>query len=132
MRRARASLLTALVSFPLIGPVLFANTGSDLPTCCRRNGKHRCAMPDIGAVKTPVGPALRVIQPKCPLFLKAGIVPAFSKTVLLGVAPRASAPRLFSLTTARTDDRRPRVFLRGSVQKRGPPICLSQTNQIPL
>jgi hypothetical protein len=45
MRRALATLLVMVFSLPLLAP-LFALTPGDaqLPACCRRDGKHHCAM----------------------------------------------------------------------------------------
>lgn len=44
MRRALASLLLAALNFPLIGGLLAAGSAPDLPECCRRSGRHHCAM----------------------------------------------------------------------------------------
>jgi hypothetical protein len=133
MRRALASLLLAILSFPLIVPVLLANTTSDLPACCRRNGKHRCAMKDMsGPDGMPDGPALNASKPKCPLFPKAQVGPSCSKTILISSARRVGAPHLVTVTTARPDDRRPRIAFRDSIRKRGPPSSLDHTNQISL
>ncbi|MCU1258919.1 MAG: hypothetical protein JWO80_1804 [Bryobacterales bacterium] len=132
MRRAFASLLLAIFSFPLIAPSLLTNAISELPSCCRRGGKHRCAMAEkSGQVGTPNGPVLNASQPKCPLFPKAQVVPA-SKTILLSGAPRVCAPYLFYLTTARHHDHRPRIVSRDPIRKRGPPPSLDQTNRISL
>src|SRR5271167_2804999 len=43
MRRILASLLLALCSFGLVSPFLQAQP-SVIPACCRRDGKHHCAM----------------------------------------------------------------------------------------
>jgi hypothetical protein len=74
MRRTVASLLLGLVSFPLIAPLLLADTDSDLPACCRRDGKHHCSMGlgSVGSAETSMtdressGPAVNPIRPKCP------------------------------------------------------------------
>ena len=39
-----ATFLLVWFSFSLIAPAVFANRQSDLPACCRRDGKHHCAM----------------------------------------------------------------------------------------
>ena len=45
VRRILASLLLVLFGFSLIAPALFASDpDSKLPACCRRNGKHHCAL----------------------------------------------------------------------------------------
>ena len=37
-------LLLTLMGFSLIRPALMASKESNLPECCRRDGKHQCAM----------------------------------------------------------------------------------------
>ncbi|HSM76231.1 MAG TPA: hypothetical protein VLT57_01330 [Bryobacteraceae bacterium] len=45
MRRLWALSLVFFFSFSLIAPALFAsNPEENLPACCRRDGKHHCAM----------------------------------------------------------------------------------------
>ena len=46
VRRLLSILLLAIVSLPLISPLLaLGATGErSLPACCRRNGKHHCTM----------------------------------------------------------------------------------------
>jgi hypothetical protein len=66
MRRAPAALLLILLSLPLIAP-LFASAPdeSQLPACCRRNGKHHCAMyMEMGLANIPS--RFVVISEKCP------------------------------------------------------------------
>ena len=129
MRRALALLLVAVLSFPLIAPVLLANTASDLPACCRRDGKHHCAVVDMANQRElPASQSVKALQPRCPLFPKAGVVPACSKTILLSVTPRVGAPHLFYFRIAKPDDNGHRIALSGSVRKRGPPTSLNQTN----
>src|SRR5213082_915167 len=46
MRRLWATLLLAVIGFALIGPALLAaSADTNLPACCRRDGKHHCATP---------------------------------------------------------------------------------------
>ena len=64
MRRALATLLLVVFSLPLIAPAL-ASTPDDaqLPACCRRHGKHHCAMyREMGRMPSP----FVVISEKCP------------------------------------------------------------------
>jgi hypothetical protein len=120
MRHALASLVVVLVSFPLIAPLLLANAASGLPACCLRNGKHHCTLPAVDA-----SPSLRANQPKCPLFPKAGAVPAFSKIMVFGAAPIAGAPVFAGAPIAGRDQHIVSVVLRHSERKRGPPSYLS-------
>ena len=64
MRRALAILLVTVFSLPLIAPAL-ASTPDDsqLPACCRRGGKHHCAM----AMEMGIIPSrFHVVSEKCP------------------------------------------------------------------
>jgi hypothetical protein len=58
MRRALASVLSVLLSFPLIAPLILANTDSDLPACCRRNGQHHCSASSMGT-ETSAGTTIK-------------------------------------------------------------------------
>jgi hypothetical protein len=129
MRTALSSLLIAVFSFPLIAPVLLANTTSDLPSCCRRNGKHGCAMVDIADREgLPASPNVQASRPKCPLFPKAGFVAVSSKTTVLSVSPRVGPPHLFHLAIQKKNENPPRIAFRGSAPKRGPPAIPDQTS----
>jgi hypothetical protein len=120
MRDTLASLVMVLVSFPLIAPLLLVNAASGLPACCLRNGKHHCTLTVVDT-----SPSLRANQPKCPLFPKAEGVPAFSKTILFGAIPVASAPALAGAAIAHRGGPIFSVVLRDSVRKRGPPTYLN-------
>jgi hypothetical protein len=47
-------------------PALLADSESSLPACCRRDGKHHCAMME----KETAGPSWRTVTRKCPSFPK--------------------------------------------------------------
>jgi hypothetical protein len=65
LHRILAILLTAVFSLPLITPLLSASAGPQRPACCRKDGKHACAMrkaaPDSG-------PAVSAVKPACALY----------------------------------------------------------------
>jgi len=116
MRRLLASALLALFSFLLNSPLILAwGADSNLPACCRRAGRHGCAM----QAQSSSGPAVRA--PRCASFPGAQTIPSSSKTALLpnlrtiaqGVPVQASpAQQAESLRHVAFD-------LTG--QKRGPP-----------
>jgi hypothetical protein len=127
MRRALATLLLALFSFSLISPaVLASDPESNLPACCRRDGKHHCAM--MGAMmamqsESPSGPALQTAR--CPSFPTAGAIAASPAASLPGLS-QAVFTGFFSHS----------VFLQATAtlglssysragQKRGPPAKIS-------
>ena len=125
MRRALAFLLAALFSFELIAPALLAGAAPDLPACCRRNGKHHCAMAGMdGSGGTPAGSTVKAIESKCPFFPKTTAVPGYSKTIVISVALVAGAPDLTGSAAAVPDDNLSHTALRGPVRKRGPPPSL--------
>jgi hypothetical protein len=73
MRRVCASLLLPVFSLPLIAPALAsAPDDSQLPACCRRDGKHHCAM----NMEVNVPSRYHVAQETCPFS-------SFARTPLL-------------------------------------------------
>jgi hypothetical protein len=122
MRRALASILLTLLSFPLIAPLL-ANTDSSLPACCRRNGKHHCSMMSMGSPAP--GPAVRAVRPRCPYYPAGNTVPCEPDVALPGISPAVFA-LLFSRQAgqARTAAGY-RLSFSPSHQMRGPPPSLS-------
>jgi len=113
MRRTLASILAAVVSFPLIAPLLCADSDAQLPACCRRGGKHHCSMMAVGGGHTSPGPAFSAFQPKCPNYPAANTVSRKTGVALPG-ASQATFSLLFS---------RPALLLgtldRGSVWRGG-------------
>ena len=123
MRPALASFLLALLSLQLIAPLLLADTDSNLPACCRRNGKHRCSM--MADRQFSSGPAVTALQPKCPYY------PAATTGIF---APNAAvlrrSPAVFALLFSRPAGQARteagyRISFSRSRQKRGPPAFLS-------
>src|SRR5579872_5652376 len=98
MRRISAILLLALFSFSLIGPLSFAQDAeSNLPACCRRGGKHHCAMTTVRS-ESSSGPALQTAR--CPLFSLDQNVPG-NRSVNVATASRAIFAGLVSHPTSR-------------------------------
>src|SRR5882762_4471443 len=108
MRRALASALLALFTIPLIVPALTAISDSNLPACCRRDGKHHCAMSD--AAESPSGPTASAVQPKCPVYPKISTSPVVSQTMLLAALPHWVAPQTFASRLHRTSGDASSVF----------------------
>lgn len=127
MRRTLALLLMALFSFSLISPAVFASDpDSKLPACCRRGGKHHCAMMDAMLARqseSPSGPSLQ-----------AGRCPLFPSTLATPAGPAVSLPEFFQAIFTRL--RLHAAFLPKTEtlclssysragQKRGPPASIS-------
>ena len=122
MRRALAALSLSTLSLPLIGVLLLAVTGPNLPECCRRAGEHHCAMssenPDGGGV------SIAGVESRCPFFPRTGGpatssqpgVPAASVITarFAAITVEVQVPVGFSVI-CRPGDAAP---------KRGPPVAL--------
>jgi hypothetical protein len=123
MRRALASLLLVLFSFPLILPVLRADPASNLPSCCRRAGKHHCSL-DAAPIM-PEGRALDPVQAKCANYPAMSGVP-FNGNVPFVDNSRSICASLVSYPSVEARmEVQYRVSFSRSRQKRGPPAFLS-------
>ncbi len=112
-------LLLGIISLPLIGPALASSTSeSDLPACCRRDGKHHCGMAESkpGAQDGPAWQSAR-----CPSFPSvkglpapdlAAVAPSTNRIVAPAPAHRTARPQAAPARRASFDLDR---------QKRGPP-----------
>lgn len=122
MRRALALLLLVGFSFPLIAPLFAAGPSeASLPACCRRNGKHHCAM----AASMAVSSRYRTISSRCPYRPFAGaalMLPhGFAGPARTAAPIEAAGPA----ATVREAEAGYRISFDRSRQKRGPPSVLS-------
>jgi hypothetical protein len=63
-------------------PALFADPESTLPACCRRDGKHHCAMMDMAGMEQDDGGTYWKATPqKCGEFPKSGASLCVAKSV---------------------------------------------------
>lgn len=129
VRRLFAISLLLLFGLPLVSPLLASDAvDASLPACCRRAGKHHCAMsadagsqPGVAASKT--GASVSIVAEKCPY---APATPAaFHLTI---VAPPVAAATFAGLAGhpavhAQTEARY-RISFDRSRQKRGPPSLI--------
>ena len=124
MRQALAIFLLVLFSFSLISPTVSAGFAAKLPVCCRRDGKHHCAMTNMGDLQESPssGLALRAGQPRCPNYPTTGAVPTQSQTVQLkgsqAISPLIPSHRAIQEQT----ETHLHLSLNSSHPKRGPPI----------
>jgi hypothetical protein len=123
MRRTLASLLLTLFSLPLLAPALASiPDASQLPACCRRNGKHHCAMNmEVGNIP----PGSSIVSEKCP-YSPFGHSPflqphAFAPIGTLSSFGRATGP----LSAVRAAETGYRISADRTRQKRGPPRTLA-------
>jgi hypothetical protein len=110
-----------LFSFALISPLLASDSvQANLPACCRRAGKHHCAM---AGQETQQGASIDIVSQKCPC------IPTATTAIHLGAlaAPAGHAifagiishPAIHAQTAAQY-----RISFDRSRQKRGPPSFL--------
>jgi hypothetical protein len=72
-----ASFLLFLMGFALVAPMLTIGQRAALPMCCRRDGKHHCAM-SIPAVPGDNTTSLRPKAPVCPYRAQYGVPASFA------------------------------------------------------
>ena len=129
MRRAPAILLVFLFSFWLIAPALFVAAESNLPACCRRNGKHHCDMAggmegQDGADAPPAGPAADALRLRCPFYPNGATLPEIGPALL--VETRATGVSVVHQIAGWVQAKDGyRISHLDSHQKRGPPALLS-------
>jgi hypothetical protein len=121
MRRLLVSLLLAVFSFPLFAPALLASADSNLPACCRRNGKHGCSMPS--GSKSTSGISLHAVH--CPMSPAGSQAPAADFVAVLKGSGAVFAALVSHPSVHVQTEAIGRVAFSRSSQKRGPPIVLS-------
>ena len=126
MRRVPAILLVFVFSFSLIAPALFADAESNLPACCRRDGKHHCGMTDRDMAETPSsGAAVDALRAKCPFFPNGGAVLPQPGAALLAACHPAGISIVSQIAAPAQAEAGYRISLNRAHHKRGPPTLLS-------
>jgi hypothetical protein len=129
MRRVPAILLVVLFSYSLMAPALLVDDESNLPACCRRDGKHHCGMmaQDMaGTEPAPSsGPAADALRAKCPFFPNGGATLPHSGTALLAAAQTSGISIAIRTSTPARSEAGYRLSFDRSHPKRGPPTLLS-------
>ena len=123
MSRLSAILLLVQITLSLIAPALFAGSDVNLPACCRKDGKHHCAMSDSDAAVP--GALIQGVKAKCPAFPKGEAAPVSSNAgVLIHLKAHVAAIISYPAAAAQAETLY-RVSFSRSSQKRGPPSLLS-------
>ena len=130
LRRLLSILLLAGCFLPMLAPLLAYGHSNDLllPACCRRTGKHRCAL-TMGETSRPavVDAALRWTAPveQCP-YSPASLVsnPFHEKLAAMPPSGFYAAMRSHPGHATQPECRRSTAQDRSS-RKRGPPFLLS-------
>ena len=116
VRRILASLLLVLFSFSLIAPALFASDpASKLPACCRRDGKHHCAM--------TTGSGFHAA--KCADFPSITAIPVSQTPGLPGLSRSTQVALVIQPANSSQSAARSLISYSQAGQKRGPPTFFS-------
>jgi hypothetical protein len=121
MRQFQAVLLLVSFSLSLIGPVVSADSESQLPACCRRNGKHHCGMKQADD-ELSSGRPINAIKRTCPDFPSGPSGPSGSKAPLLHRDDTIELSVLSHPAGHVQTEARYRISFSRSSQKRGPPL----------
>jgi hypothetical protein len=122
LRRILAITLLAIFGMPLFAPLVASAATAEmhLPACCRRNGKHHCAMSlSNSGVPAHQAPAFRAPLGRCPYYPAQTTSPSnsFAMTAATAIfAELVSHPAFHAQTESKWRISRDRAR-----QKRGPP-----------
>jgi hypothetical protein len=121
VRRLSATLLLAAISFPLVALVALASADRDssIPACCRKDGKHKCAMSEMSDEIS--GSSFRVTS-RCPMFPTSGAAPVCSSSTG-ALVPSSDQVGEIAAPVNRSEQAELlyRISFNRSRQKRGPP-----------
>jgi hypothetical protein len=119
MRRVMASLVAVLFGWLLILPVFAASNQSNLPLCCRKNGKHHCAM---GSIQSPGSEsAIATLGQKCP-YLPHAIAAAHSESYAPANVPFSLSGLIGHSAALPRTEAGYHVSFHRSTTDRGPPL----------
>jgi hypothetical protein len=129
MRRTLSILLFAATLLPLLAPLLTIAAGaqSNVPACCRRDGKHHCMMGNVEALLGNSGHP-RLIAPieKCPYQQRA--LSAVHHDTLSSIALASGSLLLVqSQSASEQAECLRRISFDRSRQKRGPPLSSAKS-----
>jgi len=124
MRRVPAILLVFVFSFSPIAPALFSDAESNLPACCRRDGKHHCNMMGGMTAAPSSGLAVDALRAGCPFFPGGAVVPSPAAALLAACQP-AGVSIVSQIASRAQADAGYLISFNRSHQKRGPPSLLS-------
>ena len=119
-RKIASTVLVLLLAAPLLLPFALVNPDLGVPSCCRRNGNHRCALSALQEVPASTGQQVRNLTPRCPY--RDAFSVSHSQQFAAPITARYSvaAPSVVSLHSKVESGIR-RLQLR-SHPKRGPPV----------
>ncbi|HZQ45254.1 MAG TPA: hypothetical protein VFA99_18525 [Acidobacteriaceae bacterium] len=118
MRRLLSILLLAAFALPLVAPALALAQDPDagLPACCRRHGRHHCAM-----LERQKDPSAHQVGAVCPAWPQRAVPAWVVSHPFLGRVPRSGVSLDRIIVTAATLDAHPLQTGERLHPKRGPP-----------
>jgi len=119
MRRGAAIALLAVFSCLLMAPLFAADSDASLPACCRRNGKHHCAM-RMAFDAWSQHRHFSTVEEKCP-YAPLAAVAAHSSVFHAAPARLCFAEVVSHPAQAPQSNALRRISFSRSRQKRGPP-----------
>jgi hypothetical protein len=127
LRRFLSILLLAVFGLPFVSPLLAmtAKSESNLPACCRRNGKHHC-LTGMGerAQFANRDPQFQASLDKCPYF-PAAVAMIHGDTFVPSPAQAIFAELIAHPAVVAQAESNLRISRSCSHQKRGPPATLA-------
>lgn len=126
MRRLLAVTLLLLFGFPLVSPLfaLSANSETNLPACCRRDGAHHCHQNMQRTSSSAQSESVFATQAKCPFYPGAATLVRHNDAKLHTIATLLVEAANHSAVKAPTYAHA-RIDLDTAWQKRGPPALAS-------
>jgi len=116
VRRILATLVLAAISFTLV-PLTLLGADEDTPACCRKDGKHKCAM---SGMEDESGPTLHPVS-QCPMLPPANAAPISAAIAVLAPKRDQIASITATLNSPEQAEAQYHVSFSRSRQKRGPP-----------
>jgi hypothetical protein len=125
MQRLLAILLLCNFGFPLLALATPTEQQSNLPACCRRGGKHHCAIQQANEHLQPSAESTaRSISGKCPYSPSTGMLAAHFETLSVSFCQAVLGFVLAAPTSQSQTEALYRISFSRSRQKRGPPSLL--------
>jgi hypothetical protein len=124
VQRVLALVLLSVIGFPSIAPAFAAGAESQLPACCRANGKHKCLM-HRAAAEHDTGQAVASLSDRCPyLAAPASTAAIHPQSIESGRTDCCAVFTREAKLPAESEARSGSIFHR-THPKRGPPALLS-------
>jgi hypothetical protein len=120
--RLVAAALACLFSFLLMSPAILSSPDSQLPACCRANGKHKCSMREMNMEPSDDSPDVKTLRARCPYRGSVSLsAAATSRTFLPKTVGAYNTGLIAHASGPEQTEARFRISFSRTRQKRGPP-----------